>query len=126
MTKISIIGGLPFTSATLEANGQILKLERVLIDNGSGASLFKTDDLATIGISITSSDKLEYMRGIGGQEVVVSKQISSLSVGSMTVKPFIIQIGGLAYGAQMDGIIGADFLLATGAKIDFENLTINP
>jgi hypothetical protein len=125
VTKIAIIGGLPYTSVVLEANGQSLELERVLIDSGSGASVFKTDDLATIGISITSTDKLEYMRGVGGQEVVISKQIGALSVGDLTVNPFTIQIGGLNYGIRMDGILGSDFLLKTGAKIDFGNFTIS-
>jgi aspartyl protease len=125
VTKIRIISGLPFTSAKLEANGQILKFERVLIDSGSGTCLFKTDDLAKIGIFIISTDKLEYMRGIGGEEVVISKLVSSLSVGNMTVNPFTIQIGALDYGMQIDGILGVDFLLKTGAKIDFENLMIS-
>jgi hypothetical protein len=35
-----------------------------------------------------------------------------------------IEVGGLDYGFELGGILGMDFLLASGARIDLQQLTI--
>ena len=63
--------------------------------------------------------------GIGGVEYVIEKQIDQLSIGKLAMTGFTIQMGALDYGMQINGIIGADFLLKTGAKLDFDRLLIS-
>ena len=123
--KIRLIAGMPFISAAIETKEQRLEFERVLIDTGSGACVFRTDDFEKIGIRHELEDKLNKMRGIGGYEYVIEKSVEKLEVGELSASPFTIQLGALDYGMQIDGIIGMDFLLKTGAKIDFEKLEIN-
>jgi hypothetical protein len=124
MMKFRLVRGIPYVTATIEANGQNLKLENVLLDTGSGECVFKTELLEEIGVQAKPSDKLITLVGIGGEEVVVQTQVDALSVGTLRVSPFTIQLGAMEYGFEMDGIIGADFLLKTGAKIDFAKLEI--
>lgn len=43
--KIRIVDGLPIVSVTLEQDGKQVAFENVLLDTGSGGSLFPTDKL---------------------------------------------------------------------------------
>jgi len=124
MAKLFLLYGLPFVSVTLSANGKSLFLARVLVDTGSGGSVFKADDLAEVDILPGDADIIRNISGIGGEEGVIEKQIASIEVGDLSLSPFTIQIGALDYGFEMDGIIGADFLLKTGAVIDFDAMEI--
>lgn len=124
MTQIRIIGGLPFTTAILEFNSKTIKLDYVLIDTGSETCIFKTDDVERLGMTQKMTDKVRRMRGIGGEEFVVEKQVDRLSVGDLVAVKFAIQTGALDYGIQLDGIIGTDFLRQTGAVVDFTQLII--
>jgi hypothetical protein len=125
MVKITIIQGLPFISVEINANKQSLVLERVLLDSGASDSVFKTDDLEKIGVFQEPNDLVQKMTGIGGDEYVIEKTISSLGIGELRASPFTIQLGAMDYGMKIDGIIGMDFLLKTGAKIDFGSMEIS-
>ena len=112
-------------AVTLRANGQVLSFKRVLVDTGSGGTIFKTDDLETIGVKIQGTDRVRVMFGIGGEERVIEKQIDTLEVGSdLSVSPFTIEMGRMAYRMEIDGILGMNFLLAAKAVIDLDTLTL--
>lgn len=125
MMPIKLIHRLPFVSATIYANGQVLHLDKVLLDTGSAGTVFKTVDLEKIGVLLDTQDVIREMTGIGGSEYVVEKQVDSLEVGDLRVSPFTVQIGALDYGTPMDGIIGVDFLLQAGAHIDFITMLLS-
>jgi hypothetical protein len=122
MALITILYGLPFVEVVVRANGQSLQLNRVLLDSGSGATGFKTDELEKIGVRLQPGDIIEYLSGIGGQEPVVEKYVDGIELGELQVTSFVVQVGAMDYGFQMDGILGADFLLQTGAVVDFKCL----
>ncbi len=123
---IRIIDGLSYISVTLRAHGQILALERVLLDTGSSGTVFKTHDLEKLGVGLLPTDPLLFLQGIGGEEALVEKSIEALQVGSLIVAPFKIQMGAVNYGIPMDGILGLDFLLRTQAVIDLDALELRP
>ena len=122
---IRIIEGLPFVTAVIYANGQSLELERILLDSGSGGTILKTDHLVQLGIVPSPTDRIRFLRGIGGDEAVIEKTIDSLRVGALNAAPFTIQMGAMEYGIPMDGIIGLDFLLKTQAIINFKTLELH-
>lgn len=122
---IQLIDGLAFVVVTLYANGETHVLERVLVDTGSAATLFKTDDLAQLGVIPLPTDPLRIMRGIGGEEAVFEKQIDALQVGPLIARSFNVQMGAVDYGLSMDGILGLDYLLATGAILDLHTLQLH-
>ncbi len=124
MTQLSIAYGLPFVTAILRANGNEISLPNVLIDTGSAASVFRTDDLLKIGVQPALEASIRFMSGIGGREAVIEGVVDALSLDDLTVSPFTIQMGRLEYGFAIDGIIGLDFLLQIGAVIDLKNLEI--
>ncbi len=48
--KLTLQGGLPFVSATIVHRGQQIHVKNVLVDTGSGGTVFAADDLVEIGI----------------------------------------------------------------------------
>ncbi len=124
MTAIYIAHRLPFVTVTVRAKGQFIIVNHVLLDTGSGGTAFKTDDMEKIGILLQPEDRIIRMRGVGGTDPVVQKQVDAVEVGDLVVAPMTIQVGGLEYGFPMDGILGLDFLLQTGAQINFSTLEI--
>ena len=124
MTTLTITHNLPFIVVTIYANNQSLVLSNVLLDTGSAATAFKTDDLAKLGLELELGDTIKQMFGVGGSEYVIEKQVSKIQVGNLVAEPFTVQMGALDYGFPMGGILGMDFLLKVGATIDFRNLEI--
>lgn len=124
--KIRTEGGLPWVEARLVVEGYELVLERMLIDTGSAATLVGVDPLLAVGVEFSPEDPVFRMRGVGGVELVVARHIDRLEVGRLRVGPFRVQVGAMDYGFPIDGLIGTDFLTATGAVIDFPKLEIGP
>lgn len=122
--KIRLEGGLPFVTATLRFAGRELSLEQVLLDTGSGGSVFAADDVLRLGLLPEPEDPILRVRGIGGTEYVFSKRLDALRLGSMQVNAFKIQVGAMDYGFRLQGILGLDFLLQAGTVIDLKELEI--
>jgi hypothetical protein len=116
--------GLPFVTVTLHAKGWNVVVPKVLLDTGSAGTVFDTDDLRKIDVFLELTDPIGAMVGIGGAEKVIVKEIEAVELGSLRVGPFVIQVTGLDYAYQVNGIIGADFLIATGARIYFETMDV--
>jgi predicted aspartyl protease len=124
MTPIFVKYQLPFVAVVLRTNRQVLRLEQVLLDTGSAATVFKTDDLLKIGVQAQSQDRIRFMSGIGGQESVVEKQVDTLEVGEGIARNFNIQLAAMNYGFELDGILGFDFLRQVNAIVDLQHLEL--
>lgn len=125
MPAIRIQNQLPFVTVELHANGQKLILDHVLLDTGSAATIFKTEDLARLGVELQPDDPIRSMIGVGGREIVIEKHIEAVALGDLVARPFVIQMGALDYGMPLDGILGLDFLKHVNAIINFRTWTIN-
>ena len=118
--RIRIKNGLPYVSATLAYRGQRVTLKNVLLDTGSAGTIFSTDKVAGVGLTYEPNDLVHRIRGVGGSEFVFTKKLDVLRVGDLKIASFEIEIGAMDYGFEMDGIIGLDFLIQTGALIDLD------
>ena len=124
MTPITIVDSLPFVSITVYANGNSIVLDNVLLDTASAACAFPTDALEDIGVRLEPGDTIQEMVGIGGSEYVVEKRITGITVGELVSGEINVQLGKLGYLSSVNGILGLDFLLQTGAVIDLKTLDI--
>jgi hypothetical protein len=122
--RLSLQDNLPFVTVTLAYNGKRLEIPNVLIDTGSGGTIFAADDMALIDIVPQGEDVLRHVHGVGGSEVVFMRRVEQLQAGEYTSNDFEIEVGGMDYGFDIRGILGMDFLLAAGARIDLEQLTV--
>lgn len=122
--NLNIRHGLPFVTATIGYGGHELELSNVLLDTGSASTLFHVDRLLAIDLRMEADDLIRRIRGVGGTEFVFSKRVDALAIGDLSVDKFEIEVGAMDYGFDLDGIIGLDFLVAVGARIDLGELTI--
>lgn len=124
--KIRLTGGLPYVTATLNHQGRSLTLDDVVLDTGSGGSVFAADELLRLGILPEPNDPLRRILGVGGSEFVFSKRLDGIALGDLEVSGFDVQVGAMDYGFPIQGILGMDFLLAVKAIIDLDRLEISP
>jgi hypothetical protein len=115
---------LLYVTAELLYQGHCQTFTNVLLDTGSGSTIFATDQLLLMGLEYEPDDQVHRIRGVGGTEFVFTKCIAQLRVATLCVTDFLIEVGALAYGFELDGIIGVDFLHQVGAVIDLGQMKL--
>jgi predicted aspartyl protease len=122
--QLTLKDDLPFTSIRVAYRGSEMEIPNVLVDTGSATTILAAREVAQIGIVPESSDMLYVIRGVGGVETVFTRQVEYLSVGQRRVPGFEIEVGGMDYGFEINGILGMDFLLRTGAILNLRELSL--
>jgi predicted aspartyl protease len=118
---LEIIDNLPFVQLKVSYKGKIATLNYVIVDTGSGSCILKNEAIQELGIKPKPEDSLGLVKGVGGSEYVFIKRLDYLSVGNLRLDNFTVDIGEMDYGFRIQGIIGMDFLLETGAVIDLSS-----
>lgn len=125
MIKIKEMAGLPFIEAKVSFRGKSMKLENVLIDTGSAGTIFNVNKLEEIGVKPEANDVTHTIQGIGGIEFVYTKNIDKIGISKeITVTNFLIELGSMDYGLELDGIIGYDLMKEVGLVIDLKRYKI--
>jgi hypothetical protein len=122
--KLSLKYDLPFVALLLAHKNSMLEISDVLVDTGSASTILSADALSKLGIVPAPEDTLYSIRGVGGSEVVFARKLDYLQVGERRINDFEIEVGGMDYGFDINGILGTDFLLRSGARIDLSKLEI--
>lgn len=126
MIRIKEVAGLPFIEATVTFRGQILKLENILIDTGSAGTIFNVNKLEEIGVKPEANDVTQTIQGVGGIEFVYTKNIDQIAITEdINITNFLIELGSMDYGLEIDGIIGYDFMKEAGLVIDLKQYNIS-
>lgn len=125
MVKLVLKYGLPFCEVNLCYNGKFISINNVLLDTGSGGSVFKMDIVEEIGVTIEDNDIIEAVSGIGGTEFVYKKDIDSIELGMLKLNNFKIEVGVMDYGFEINGILGMDFMKAVGAVINLDEMEVD-
>lgn len=124
--NIRLEKGLPYVAVLIEYRGQIINLDKVLLDTGSAGSVFVADKLLAIGLQYEPDDRIYRIRGVGGSEFVFAKRLDRLALGELEAENFQIEVGAMDYGFEIEGILGMNFLSQVGALIDLASLEIRP
>jgi len=122
--RLTLRDDLIVVSVTVAYQGQEVEVLDVVVDTGSATTMLSTDVLAQIGIVPELHDVLHVVRGVGGTEVVFSRRVDRLQVGPRAVEQFEIEVGGIDEAFDINGILGLDFLLYTGAIINLGALQL--
>jgi hypothetical protein len=122
--KLSLKYDLPFIVISLAYKNSATQISDVLVDTGSASTILSADALSKIGIVPAPEDTLYNIRGVGGSEVVFARKVDYLQVGEQRISDFEIEVGGMDYGFEINGILGTDFLLRAGAMIDLSKMEI--
>ena len=89
-----------------------------MLGTGSAGTVFAADKVSTIDLLYEPRDGVRRIRGIGGAEVVFTKQLDRQSVGELWTDDAEIEVGAMNYCVEIDGILGVNFLIRTGAVVD--------
>ncbi|MEA1967639.1 MAG: retropepsin-like aspartic protease [Thermodesulfobacteriota bacterium] len=122
--QLSLKHNLPFTTVRVSYKGDVLEIPDILVDTGSSSTVLSADFLAKINITPLAEDVLHTISGVGGSEVVFTRLIDYLQIGEKKISNFEIEIGGMDYGFQINGILGMDFLVRAGALINLQEIKI--
>lgn len=123
--QLTLKDDLPFTKVKVAYCGQEVELKDVLVDTGSATTIFSADLLAEIDITPLPEDILYTIRGVGGIETVFSRVVDYVQLGKQKLSQPEIEVGGMDYGFEIDGILGMDFLTRVGAVINLRALNIS-
>ncbi|NLF13317.1 MAG: hypothetical protein GX597_16155 [Anaerolineaceae bacterium] len=122
--RLTLKDNLPFTHVKLKYLETEIEIPDVLIDTGSASTILAAHLVAEAGIEPEMSDILYTIRGVGGTEAVFSRRVDTLQVGPSTVSDFEIEVGGMDYGFEINGILGMDYMLQTGMIINLDELRL--
>ena len=120
--QLSLKYDLPFVAIKISYKGKTKEISGVLVDTGSGSTILSADVVSEVGIVPEPEDTLYNIRGVGGSEVVFSRRVDSIQTDAGQISDFEIEVGGMDYGFDINGILGMDFLLRAGAVIDLKKL----
>ncbi len=120
--QLSLKYDLPFVAIVISYRGKTREVPNVLVDTGSGSTILSADVVSEIGIVPEPEDTLYNIRGVGGNEVVFSRRVDSIQTDAGRISDFEIEVGGMDYGFEINGILGMDFLLRAGVIIDLKEL----
>jgi hypothetical protein len=123
--QLTLRDDLILTRVTVAYRGQEVEVPDMVVDTGSATTMISTDVVAQIGIIPELDDVLHVIRSIGGTEVVFSRRVDRLQVGSRAIERFEIEIGGIDAAFDINGILELDFLLQTGAIINLGTLQLD-
>jgi len=121
-----MINGLPIVSFGLEYKSSKILLERVLLDTGCAISVFDTDIVSSVGLTInTDIGKAVRMYGVGGQsELVFQQPVDEITIESNILMNFTLQLGMTKIPYGFDAIIGVDYFTRTQSTIDFKQFMV--
>jgi predicted aspartyl protease len=123
--RLTLRDDLILVSITVVYQSREVEVPDMVVDTGSARTMLSTDIVAQIGIVPELHDILHVVRGVGGTEVVFSRCVNYLQVGPRAVKQFEIEVGGIDDTFDINGILGMDFLLRTGAIINLGTLQLD-
>ncbi|MFZ3590223.1 aspartyl protease family protein [Bacillus sp. DJP31] len=122
--RIRVENGLPIASVRIEYAGESKMFNNVLVDTGCAVTIFDTDLMDEIGLTIDFVHGVATtMYGVGGKgEVCNQQKVNGLSVDGQLLSDFNIQLGMIQDMYGFNGLLGFDFMLKTGLIIDFNLL----
>jgi hypothetical protein len=121
---LTLKDNLPFIVVTVVYQSTALAIPHVLVDTGSASTIFAADVVASLGIVPQPTDLLRTIQGVGGEEVVFTRRIDNIQVDNQDLHDLEIEIGGMDYGFEINGILGMDFLGKTGAIINLREMKL--
>jgi predicted aspartyl protease len=122
--QLTLKDDLPFISLTVAYQGTEIEVPHILVDTGSASTILSADWMRQIGIVPQPEDTLYTIRGVGGTEVVFTRQVDYLQLGQQRLNQFQLEVGGMDYGFEINGILGMDALLQAGAILDLRQLEL--
>jgi len=124
--KIEYVNGLIFATIDIRYRGKFKTLKNVVIDTGAAESIISPDAVDDIGIFAESEDRIISYYGVGGSlHNAFVKQIDELKIGDFKLDNIKMDFGIIDSKGEINGLIGLDILIESGAIIDLKNFLLH-
>jgi len=124
--KIEYVNGLIFATIDIRYRGMSKTLKNVVIDTGAAESIISPDAVDDIGIFAESKDRIISYYGVGGSlHNAFVKQIEELKIGDFKLDNIKMDFGIIDSKGEINGLIGLDILIESGAIIDLKNFSLH-
>jgi predicted aspartyl protease len=122
---IQLRNGLIFTSVKLIYKGASKVIENIVIDTGAAETIISPDIVEEIGIIAEPKDTVSSFYGVGGSiHNFFSKTIDQINIENVAIKEVKLDFGVIDPDGDINGLLGLDFLVNTGATIDLHRLKL--
>ena len=122
---IQLCNGLLFTSIKLIYKGASKVIENVVIDTGAAETIISPDIVEEIGIIAEPKDTVSSFYGVGGSfHNFFSKKVDEIEIENVVIKEVKLDFGVIDPNGDINGLLGLDFLVSTGAIIDLQRLKL--
>lgn len=118
--------GLPFAEIKLYNGEKSVRLTKALIDTGSATTIISTETAISLGLGPQPDDGLNLVRGVGGVESVYEKHLDKITLDTVSLDSFKVDVGAMQYGFEIDAIVGVDVLEQAKAIINFCEMSLTP
>jgi len=124
--KIQMIDGLPVLTITIEYQGKTMTMNDVLLDTGCAISVFDTDIVEEVGLTINRKlGRAIRMHGIGGKgELCYQQNEDKIVINQISMTNFTLQLGMTKTPYGFNAILGADFCEKAGLILDFKKFLV--
>jgi hypothetical protein len=123
--NIQMRNGLLFTSIKLTYKGLSKVIENIVIDTGAAETIISPDIVEEIGIIAESKDTVSSFYGVGGSlHNFFSKRVDKIDIENIAVKDAKLDFGVIDPSGEINGLLGLDILVSTGAIIDLKRLEL--
>ncbi|MCP4135591.1 MAG: hypothetical protein GY754_31775 [bacterium] len=123
--KPELKNDLLYTRLSVCHEGAIIEIDNILIDTGSSSTVISVDILSETGIKPEPTDILQTIRGVGGTEVVFNRVVEFIQVDDFKIKNFEVEVAGMDYGFDINGILGMNFLIPAGATLNLKEIEVH-
>lgn len=118
--------GLLFTSFQISFRGNTKLIENIVIDTGAAESIISPDAVEELGIFAEPGDSVNSFYGVGGSlHNFFSKNVDEINFDRVTLNDVKLDFGIIDPKGYINGLLGLDLLMKTGAVIDLKTLSLH-
>ena len=122
---IQLQNGLIFTSIKLIYKGVSKIIDNIVIDTGAAETIISPDIVEEIGIVAEPKDSVSSFYGVGGSLLnFFSKGADEIVIENVVIKAAKLDFGVIDPNGDINGLLGIDLLVKTGAIIDLKRLKL--
>ena len=114
--------GLLFTTIKINYNGKTAEIGNIVIDTGASYCIIEPSVIEDLGITFTKDDEVETFYGVNSLFNYVKRTVDSIVIDNITINKVNVYIGSVT--ENIDGLLGLDALINSGAIIDLKNMEI--
>lgn len=120
--KLEYRDGLLYTSIQITHHGKTATINNIVVDTGASYCIIEPSAIEDLGLIFTKDDEIETFYGVNSLFSYVKRTADTLKIGDKSVENINFYVG--TVDESVDGLLGLDVLINSGAVIDLKNLEI--